>query len=126
MESLDGIFKSDTIVSNDLREALIKAVLPLENVPDRDKDWHPGSENQVLDLVHPSMYPLVYGQSKILVDQELGLDDCISRCGNGETLTMPTLEKAKSRIDKAWSTKFQWLPSELEILEIPSGGQDVR
>lgn len=120
MESLDGIFKSDTIISNDLREALIKAVAPLENVPAQAKDWHPGSREQVLDLVHPSMYPLVYGQSKILVDEVLGLDDCISRCGDGETLSIPSIGTGEG---PAWSRNFQWLPSEFEI---PAGGQDVQ
>lgn len=120
MESLDGVFKSDTIISNDLREALIKSVVPLENVPDRAKDWHPWSGEQVLDLVHPSMYPLVYGQSKILIEEVVGLDDCISRCGDGETLSIPSIETDHPDY---WSSKFQWLPSEFEI---PVGEQDVQ
>ena len=32
-------------------------------MPEEDKDWHPGSANQVLDLVHPSMYCLRYNKS---------------------------------------------------------------
>lgn len=123
VESLDGIFKSDTIVSNDLRTALINAAAPLENVPAQAKDWHPGSGNQVLDLIHPSMYPLVYGQSKILIDEVLGLDDSISRCGDGETLAELPILRDKTSISAAWSTKFQWLPSEFEI---PVGGENVQ
>ena len=32
-------------------------------MPEDQKDWHPGSNKQVLDLVHPSLYPLVYGKT---------------------------------------------------------------
>ncbi|MCJ1467440.1 hypothetical protein MMC07_006065 [Pseudocyphellaria aurata] len=123
VESLDGIFKSDTVISNDLREALIEAVAPLENVPASVKDWHPWSRNQVLDLVHPSMYPLVYGQSKIVVDRLLDLNECISRCGDGETLGLSNVPIDDNLEFPAWSRKFQWLPSEFEV---PAGGQDVR
>lgn len=122
MESLDGIFKSDTIISNDLREALIKATAPLENVPARDKDWRSGSGERILDLVNPSMYPLVYGQSRILVDKLVGLDDCIRRCGEGETLSAPSM-KIRGTSAAAWSSKFQCLPSEFGI---PVCGQDVQ
>ncbi|KAJ6524407.1 hypothetical protein DFH09DRAFT_1046778 [Mycena vulgaris] len=51
----DGLFPSDTL------ERLKKAVSVLEDVPDAEKDWHPGSNSQVLDLVHPSLYCIVYG-----------------------------------------------------------------
>ncbi len=36
-------------------QALVRGVAILESVPDEEKDWHPGSEHQVLDLVHPSL-----------------------------------------------------------------------
>ena len=86
IETLDGVWKSDTIVPEGLRLALLKAVAPLENVPDKEKDWHPGSNNQVLDVVHPSIYPLVYGQSHILPEDQCGVEDCLSWIGKGETL----------------------------------------
>lgn len=35
----------------------------LEDVHEGDKDWHPRSNGLVLDLVHPSLYPLVYGRT---------------------------------------------------------------
>ncbi|KAF8192397.1 hypothetical protein K438DRAFT_1762395 [Mycena galopus ATCC 62051] len=39
------------------------AVSLLENVPDAEMDWHPGSDGKVLDLVHPSLYCIVYGRT---------------------------------------------------------------
>ena len=45
VEVLQGVIKSDNIVLDELRKELQSAVSPLENVPDREKDWHLGSEN---------------------------------------------------------------------------------
>ncbi|KXN91117.1 hypothetical protein AN958_02893 [Leucoagaricus sp. SymC.cos] len=52
------IVKSDCAIPNYLRSALKAAVAPRENIPPRKKDWHPGSNNQALDPVHPSLFPL--------------------------------------------------------------------
>lgn len=77
------MFKSDGLVPAALTEALRKSVALLENVPTKELDWcvlvqsfalvpysgnsrscrHPGSDGQVLDLVHPSLFCLVYGTS---------------------------------------------------------------
>lgn len=114
----------------------MQAVLPLENIPDKDKDWHPGSNEQVLDLVHPSLFPLVYGQSRIIPDSTVGIQDSIRRCGDGEVIPVPSNEELKDpqRMEtrysfpteddepKAWSRKFQWLPSEFKI---SSDSEDV-
>lgn len=119
IEVLNGVFKSDTIVSDELKKELQRAISPLGNVPDREKDWHPESDRQVLDLVHPSLYPLVYGQTRVLVDETISLDDCMKRCGDGEVVSSPSKEAE----NKAWSQKTQWLPSEFEI---PIGVDDVK
>eukprot|EP00892_Ulva_mutabilis_P004381 jgi/Ulvmu1/2314/UM013_0162.1 len=58
-----GVFESDQALDADLRYGLLAALKPLEDVPDDQKDWHPGSNQQVLDLVHPSLFPFVYGLS---------------------------------------------------------------
>ncbi|KAH7022143.1 hypothetical protein EDB80DRAFT_884924 [Ilyonectria destructans] len=61
--------KSDKLISNDLREALKSAAPPLVNVPADRKDWHPGIDDRILDLVHPSLCPLLYWRSRILPDK---------------------------------------------------------
>ena len=43
----DGVWQSDALIDDELRDALIKGVKKLEDVPDHKKDWHPGSNNQV-------------------------------------------------------------------------------
>ncbi|KAL8871122.1 MAG: hypothetical protein Q9174_002983 [Haloplaca sp. 1 TL-2023] len=111
IEALDGTWQSDTLVGEDLRYALEEAVKPLEDVPEIEKDWHPGSNGQVLDLVHPSIYPLVYGQSRILDGETCKSDDCTSWIGKGTILDFP---EAETELRDEWSIEYQWLPAEFD------------
>ncbi|KAI5250398.1 hypothetical protein E4T43_00341 [Aureobasidium subglaciale] len=108
---------SDVAISKNIRRDLNKAVAALENVPDKDKDWHPGTRERVLDLVHPSMFPLIYGRSRILKDGDVGLEDCTSYCGQGEIIQKPELP-----ISGGWSDQFQWLPCDIKF----EGEEDVK
>ncbi|KAJ3502518.1 hypothetical protein NMY22_g18557 [Coprinellus aureogranulatus] len=106
------VYKSDSAISEEVKAALQEAVRPLEDVQDHQKDWHPGSDGKVLDLVHPSLFPLIYGVSRILPigARATTLDDCIERCGEGEVI--PALQHRPS---PQYSPKFQWLPCEVDI-----------
>jgi len=128
------IAKSDTIVPEDLKEALRAAVQPLENVPDKAKDWHPNSNEQVLDLVHPSLFPVIYGRTKILPDSNAKVDlrTAIFFTGKGETIDEPSDEEVvvvDSQLGTSgygeanlfWSKRFQWLPCEVSFSESEPG-----
>lgn len=65
--AVDYTWQSDTLIDNKLRDELIDGVRELENVPENKKDWHPGSNNQVLDLVHPSLFCFVAGRVYIFI-----------------------------------------------------------
>jgi hypothetical protein len=137
------IFKSDTVIPPQLKEELRAAVLPLEQVPDSEKDWHPNSDGKILDLVHPSLFPLLYGRSRVLkpaygdvIDENgslcerdegrVTLDDCEQWVGKGGVIPVPKKDHA---IMKHWggtmhhwdddseqhfySSRFQWLPCEV-------------
>ena len=117
VEALDGVFKSDIIVPEQLKRDLRRTAAPLEDTLENEKDWHPGSNDQVLDLVHPSIYPLVYGQSRILPADTVGLADCMHRCGEGRVVTCDEVS------DKRWSSTYQWLPTDFLIRE---GSDDVK
>ncbi|KAJ5759127.1 hypothetical protein N7520_006283 [Penicillium odoratum] len=119
-----GVVKSDTAIPEDLRKALADAVAPLENVSDDQKDYHPGSDQKVLDLVHPSLFPLVYGHSRILRDETIGLEDCLGTTGQGEILPIPSMIEqgrasrfvARRYFDEVlYSHKFQWLPCDVGL-----------
>jgi len=122
----DGdVVKSDTAVSSATKEALQEAVRKLEDIPEVYKDYHPGTDGQVLDLVHPSLYPLMYGKSRVLSGQAIGLEDCIEACGKGEIIPIPPQEETAldtkgKRNGHSWgkpsapySRNFQWLPSDV-------------
>ena len=119
------VVKSDTIVPESLRLELQTAVAELlENVPDKYKDWHPGSNGKVLDLVHPSLYPLVYGRTRVLETGKTSLEDCIARCGEGQTAQIPSEEQTLGASPPVvywgpptnlYGRKFQWLPCMVDI-----------
>jgi Protein of unknown function (DUF4246) len=112
------VIKSDSAIPAWLQGELTALVAPLENIPPRYLDWHPGSGHKVLDLVHPSLYPLVYGQTRILPSPEVtSLEDCISRCGEGVVLPIPPEEErfVADCNEPLFSRKFQWLPCDVDI-----------
>lgn len=107
------VLKSDVAVPMDLKEALRKAVAPLEAIPENQKDWHPGSDGTVLDLVHPSLFPLVYGRSRILPDSTMTLDNSLASIGRGVVVPVPegcSDDEASHDSTSLWSHRFQWLP----------------
>lgn len=115
--------KSDCAVPGTARETLRAAVARLEGVPDDEKDWHPNSDIQVLDLVHPSLFPLVYGRTRIIPDRILTVDDGVNLSGQGQVLPQgdahlppPRLWYYRpSRLDDSYSKKFQWLPCDVSL-----------
>jgi hypothetical protein len=118
------VVKSDLAVPELVRLALKTTAARLEDIPEDKKDYHPGSNKQVLDLVHPSLFPLVYGRSRILRDSILGIDDGIANCGKGDVLPVRPEEEAFldgrsltgwRAISKHYSRKFQWLPCDVTL-----------
>ncbi|KAF2867072.1 hypothetical protein BDV95DRAFT_610955 [Massariosphaeria phaeospora] len=124
LDSGSGCVKSDGLVSEELRAQLVNAVRPLlDEVPAEERDWQPRSNEQVLNLVHPSLFPLVYGRTRVLVNGgQVGLKDFLAGYEQAETATKPTLtDRSQDRMwrsgnhseDNRFSTKFQWLPCEV-------------
>jgi hypothetical protein len=116
------VVKSDTVVSADLQQALRDHVKPLEDVPENAKDWHPGSDGTVLDLVHPSLFPLVYGVSRVLPSGTVPLKDCALYAGKGEETQRIGDEPKTHRRYISWHDaylpawgNYQWLPSDIHI-----------
>ncbi|MFH8738297.1 DUF4246 domain-containing protein [Streptomyces sp. NPDC017964] len=93
--AVDGVWQSDTLVDDKLRSRLREAVRVLEQVPEAEQDWHPGSDGQVLDLVHPSLFCLVREVSGAPVRAWRNPTDRYSRY--------------------EFSEKFQWLPTDVDV-----------
>ncbi len=130
--TLDAIFsvaKSDGLVSRELHSALGAAFAQLKAGQGSKPDWHPNTNGTVQDLVHPSMYPLVYGRSRFLPEEVVGVDDAVDRwAGKGEAIPRRAewggepgedrLLSGGSSVHKSyWSTLYQWLPANVEFTD---------
>jgi hypothetical protein len=126
------VVKSDVAIPADLKASLRAAVRILEDIPQVYKDYHPGSDGKVLDLVHPSLFPLIYGRSRVIEDRLIGLDECVGIIGTGTVIPIrpdeemeldrkaePTYGYGRREPTKPYSKNFQWLPCEVDI---SSGG----
>ncbi|KAJ6002462.1 Protein of unknown function DUF4246 [Penicillium sp. IBT 35674x] len=124
-----GVVKSDIAIPQQIRQALKDAVAPLENIPENDKDYHPGSDQKVVDLVHPSLFPVIYGRTRVLPDRVIGLDDCLGSMGEGELIPVPLEEDSsippseRGESPTVLSRKFQWLPCDVEMTK--DGGSRI-
>lgn len=120
-----NVVKSDNVISPELKASLIAGVKVLEDVPEKKKDWHPGSNKQVLDLVHPSLFPLIYGRSRVLTDRVIGIDDAIDNIGKDEVIKnqddfveddshLHSWQRGGHR-ESPYSKRFQWLPCDVAV-----------
>ncbi|KAJ6524278.1 hypothetical protein DFH09DRAFT_1418831 [Mycena vulgaris] len=103
----DAIWYSDRLISNDITRRLRIAARALENVPETDKDWHPGSNGKVLNLVNPSLYCVVYGRTHAYLPDKPRVP------ANLLPVVVPAFEKQP----KKWaiSNDFCWLPSDFAV-----------
>ena len=93
----------DCYIPNELKMKLKQEMEWFETVP--EKDWHPGSNGQVLDLIHPSLYCYVEGKSVVLDGFETQKQPIgFSESGN-----------------KYEGANCQWLPAEFKV-EKPTNG----
>ncbi|KAJ6567040.1 hypothetical protein B0H19DRAFT_1219631 [Mycena capillaripes] len=108
----DAIWYSDRLISDDVTERLRSAVSVLENVSDTEKDWHPGSNEQVLDLIHPSLYCIVYDRTHAYDPHKPHVPE------NLLPVVVPTFgdgEDSDSEADWSISSAFCWLPSDFSV-----------
>ena len=120
MDATASVAKSDVLVKPDLHDALRASFDKLLSDQKENPDWHPGTNDMVLDLVHPSMHPLVYGRSRVLDDEVVGVEDAIDKwAGKGRVIPVfPQTEDSRWGVPASyWSKKYQWLPSNVQFLE---------
>ena len=79
------------------------AVTPLEAVPESEKDWHPGSSGFVLNLVHPSLYPIVFGRT-------------MGKVSGSDAATVLWPPAPEPGADPKFASRHsQWLPSDFFV-----------
>lgn len=92
-------------------------------------DWHPNSNDMVQDLVHPSMYPLVYGRTRVFKDENVGVNDAIEKwAGRGDVIPKNGPDPSSGfyyhyQVGSGivpgylWSNTYQWLPANVAFRE---------
>ena len=77
-------------------------MIPLEAVPDSEKDWRADSDGLVLDLVDPSLYPIVFGRT-------------MGKVSGSDTAMILEPPQFEDTNPKFVSKRFQWLPSDFSV-----------
>jgi hypothetical protein len=118
IDACASVAKSDTLVTGQLHEALRSAFDELKADQQASPDWHPNSGDMVQDLVHPSMYPLVYGRTRAFKEECVGVKNAISHwAGKGTIIPQENGEydedgRTYSEVSPHyWSIIYQWLPA---------------
>lgn len=100
----DKILFSDAAVSDEDAKEFKKYAGEFEGSI-AEKDYHPGSDDLVVDLVHPSLFHLVYGRTKVLSDGKLQVAEFDEK-----------IQQVKKGVaDYGVSKKFQWLPALMKL-----------
>ncbi|KAF7328872.1 hypothetical protein MVEN_02516900 [Mycena venus] len=101
----EAIWYSDRLVPEDVLERLKNAAKALEDVSEDKKDWHPGSKKQVLDLVHPSLYCVVYGRTHAYLPGKPRI-----------AANFLPLHASAPLSNQAWTSQdFSWMPSDFTV-----------
>lgn len=114
------MYQSCSLVPADLKTALVRGVAVLEDVPEDEKDWHPGSNRQVLDLVHPSLYCLRIGKSLVLTAEEhrvAGTGPLSPYALEAYLADRADCDDTQYSFSRTLSEDFQWLPTVFEVSE---------
>ncbi|GLE04721.1 hypothetical protein PINS_up013700 [Pythium insidiosum] len=102
-----------------------------------EKDWHPGSNGQVLDVVHPSLHCVVFGETKRVAASAIDGVDAAAASSDAATHMRSIMGKGRDVLQNPFasahdsdsnpsnymyprpgaSIRFQWLPSEFAVSE---------
>ncbi|KAJ4859779.1 hypothetical protein T069G_04767 [Trichoderma breve] len=128
----NAIVKSDNLMSTELRDELKQAFETLRADQAGNVDWHPGTNDMVQNLVHPSMYPFVYNRSSFILEEQVNKENAFDFVGKGELVPEITrLADFGGRfINVCWrpedrgtvppeyrSSLYQWLPANVAFRE---------
>lgn len=119
------VVKSDRQILGNLQQDLAVAIKKLEKGLAAFNEYRMVNEPREFDFVHPSFFPIVFGETRCLTDHILGLEDSLDFMGKGEIIAVPK-DPGPSRKDLSWniasrsdigprpySSRFQWLPSDI-------------
>ena len=135
LNSGSAVCKSDTIIPSSVGLKIQQFVSDLSDEYGDQKDWEPSSNKQIWNIIDPSLFPLIYGQTRVLVNGGyVPLEQTLETYGQGEAA--PRHDQDRERLEGLpgsyrtartllFSHRFQWLPCEVEFCG-PVGSTDVR
>ena len=101
----ESIAISDTAIYNSIKDSFVENAKKLEDLFEGKFDYHPGSNNQVIDLVHPSLFPLQYGTTPIKIGSEYAIAEYTE-----------DIKNVKKGVESfGVSENFQWLPAIMKL-----------
>ncbi|KAI0674675.1 hypothetical protein C8Q78DRAFT_1076281 [Trametes maxima] len=121
------VYESSSLISPPLKAAIRNVAQALEDVTEDEKDWHPGSNEQVLNLVHPSLFCLRIGKSFVRDLQpehadpvrRLALKDYIRERPDMQRLASNQWRRGRDEESLPFgftiSGDFQWLPTDFAV-----------
>ncbi|TMW62022.1 hypothetical protein Poli38472_009515 [Pythium oligandrum] len=109
---------SDSLIPTGLKSKLISEVAVLESQPADRHDWQPHKDKQVLNLINPSLYPCVFGQTTRLPLHQANKSYPSAADQMRSILFLP----AKTKTSGPKGLKFQWIPSEVDVDLEEDGG----
>ncbi|KAI1443891.1 hypothetical protein F5Y02DRAFT_419591 [Annulohypoxylon stygium] len=113
LDAQGAVAKSDKIVPASLAEALKANIKSLEDFHLTSEDWKSKSDKTVLNLVDPSLYPVVYGTTRALPHGYVPLQHCASVTGQGKLTQEYLAERISYHYPDQRYGSYQWLPSDI-------------
>lgn len=103
---VDGVYKAIELFPSDLRSEFSRLVDVLADTPEKDKDWHPGSNEVVLDLIHPGLYLFVSGKTRTIPPDK-------SDAQGSVPTRLPKIRY--EALDQFKSAEYQWIPTPVSV-----------
>ncbi|KAJ2321437.1 hypothetical protein GGI00_006062, partial [Coemansia sp. RSA 2681] len=128
LSEVDGVWLSDSLIDAETTNGLKEYAAILEGAPERQKDWHSVGESRVLNLIDPSLFPLIYSRSKLcrqpctspqaalnagMPGEFPGLFDKWREALSGSDYYIPIMDDDYT--SNYISEEFSWLPSEFRV-----------
>jgi hypothetical protein len=127
LNAASGVCKSNNVIPPAVSAEIQGFVTSALKERAGQMDWEPSSNQQVWNLIDPSLYPLTRERTRVLISGgSIPLEQTLSTYGQGEAPPPLHDDKKDWQIEKyLYSLRYQWLPCEVEFCG-PAGSTDVR
>ncbi|KAJ2452202.1 hypothetical protein GGF42_004076 [Coemansia sp. RSA 2424] len=134
LSAADGVWFSDSLIDADVTNELKDYAAILASAPDHHRDWYPDDESRVLNLIDPSLFPLIYSRSKLCHQSSIAVQTSLKvkvlgafsesidkwrKALNGTDSSMPSyhIPTVRTCNNNCVSRGFSWLPSEFRVAD---------